>query len=1160
MLEFTPMKYTALFFLVCLAFLSNAQVVNNNTTPEYFTCGHSDAEEKLLEKHPEIKIEREKYAKELALRQHENYTNANKKADDLYVIPVVFHIIHNNGTEKIDYDQVLSAVTSANLDLSGNDPDVASVNATFAGIVADSKIELRLATIDPDGNCTNGVVYYEDAATAGADDGVKSNRQWPRDQYLNVYVVKSIGSGAAGYAYYPGVGAANDGILIRHDYVGNEGTSSEYKSAALVHELGHYLNLRHTWGNSNTPADAGNCSGDDLVTDTPNCIGISPGSAGDCSGTFNTCNDGAGDLIDNHQNYMEYSYCFIMFTDGQKARMRAALESGISERSSLITPANLAATGTSDGLSPALCQVQIAPASVVDILIGESVDFSDQSTISGINSWLWTFEGGNIATSNQETVTVTYNTPGLYQVSLEVSNGTVTESSTFFARVNVTDLEEVYVLDFSVPANWTSVSEAGSPASAEWDISVSGNATQNAYMGKISSTTAANGFAHTTAIDLTVGAPTPYNDIDTYIEYDALDLSGVTNDMTFQFEQRYTAFNSDNCYVEFSNNNGANWSQIEVNAAVVVNDDGASIVTIALDDSYKVNNFKFRFRWTADNRDPNYNFGGGYGWQVDDISILHQIFLPSADWVAVANSGNWNVASNWGSNAVPTSADDITLDHGFVAPGYTVTVTADASVGNLTFDNADINLVIEAGVTFNYSSISGNGNITLENGASLVPNAGQSGAVAGSFTVKRNKPSGQNAAYYNFWSSPIASGNSNMLTGAQDLYSLAKGAGSASTYYSAFSGAMTNGRGYAATNVATATFTGTVNNGTILYGIEDNSGSGDGVFNLIGNPYPSAIDADEFISDNGPAILDGAIYLWNQVDANDRTDSENSQSNFIAVNYSGGSTYDNTATLGTINIASGQGFGVAAAATGNITFENDQRNGLNSDFKSDKTLRSAEYAWFSIAQEGQDQSILVAFGEQATNASDFLYDAHSFETRDNLQIAAMIKNDLYLIDAMPLTDAVNNVPLSVTVPKAGAYQISLNRTESLATTRTVLLRDKQEGKEYAMEMGTSIAFNTSTPFFTQDRFELVFTNHAVGINENRTSKVFVWTSTQRGVLNLKSLNATTADYSLYSPQGQLIHSGILPAQSNKNINLVSGVYLIHIAAGDTRRVERIIVQ
>lgn len=532
----------------------------------------------------------------------------------------------------------------------------------------------------------------------------------------------------------------------------------------------------------------------------------------------------------------------------------------------------------------------------------------------------------------------------------------------------------------------------------------------------------------------------------------------------------------------------------------------------------------------------------------------------AADWISSTDDGNWNNAANWTLGREPVATDDITLDHGFVSPGYTVTVTADAGVGNLTFDNSDINLVIEAGVTFTYSTITGNGNIILEDGASLVPNAGQSGAVSGNFTVTRNKPSGQDIGYYNFWSSPVTTGNSSMLTGAQDLFSLAKGAGSASTYYTTFSGAMENGRGYAATNVATATFTGTVNNGTINYGIEDNTGTGDGVFNLIGNPYPSAIDADEFINDNGAAVIDGALYLWSQQDANDRTDTENSEANFIAVNYSGGSSYSQTDNLANINIASGQGFGVAAAANGNITFENDQRNGLNSDFKSDKTLRSAEYAWFSIAQEGVDQSILIAFGEQATNGSDFLYDAHSFASETNLQIAAMIKNELFLIDAMPLSDAVNTIPLSVTVPKAGTYSITLNKTENLSPSRSAILRDKLEGKEYAMEKGTSIDFTATEAFFSQDRFEIVFTNAAVGINDKtKNAKVIVWTSTSTGI-KLHSLNAFTSQISIYNNQGQLISTESLDGNSSKNVNLATGVYILNIENEKGKNTIRAVVQ
>jgi hypothetical protein len=536
------------------------------------------------------------------------------------------------------------------------------------------------------------------------------------------------------------------------------------------------------------------------------------------------------------------------------------------------------------------------------------------------------------------------------------------------------------------------------------------------------------------------------------------------------------------------------------------------------------------------------------------------VFNATADWIAATNDGDWSNAANWDLGREPVASDDITLDHGIVAPGYTVTVTADAAIGNLTFDNADINLVIEAGVTFGYSSISGNGNITLEEGASLVPNAGQSGTVSGNFTIKRNKPSGQDAAYYNFWSSPVTAGNSNMLAGAQNIYSLAKGAGSESSYYSAFSGVMTSGRGYAATNVTTATFTGTVNNGTILYGIEDNSGGGAGVFNLTGNPYPSAISASTFVTDNAASLLDGTVYLWSQLDANDRIDSENSIANFIAVNASGVSAYDQDATLAATNIASGQGFGVAAASSTNISFNNNQRNGNNSDFKSDRTLHSAEYAWFAIAQNNVEQPILIAFGEQATSGSDFYYDAHSFKTESNLQLAAMIKDELFLIDALPLNQEETRVPLSVTVPEAGKFSISFAKEKNFSAARNVYLLDKENSRTYNLRESSVIEFESHEPGFWQDRFELYFQNTSVGIdNVPKTANMIQWTSTQ-GTLNLKSVSSENSKIQILDALGKRIHVFEMSPNGNKVVPMASGSYIVNIESGVNAQTLQVIVQ
>ncbi|MBK7182529.1 MAG: hypothetical protein IPH89_06110 [Bacteroidetes bacterium] len=119
-------------------------------------------------------------------------------------------------------------------------------------------------------------------------------------------LVKTITSGAAGYAYLPGTTAAEDGIMILNSYIGSIGTGNIQKSHALTHEIGHYLNLNHTWGGTNNPGV--DCSGDDNVSDTPKTEGWTS-----CNLTGATCTS----TLDNVQNFMEYSYCSTMFTVGQ---------------------------------------------------------------------------------------------------------------------------------------------------------------------------------------------------------------------------------------------------------------------------------------------------------------------------------------------------------------------------------------------------------------------------------------------------------------------------------------------------------------------------------------------------------------------------------------------------------------------------------------------------------------------------------------------------------------------------------------------------------------------------------------------------------------------------------------------------------------------------
>ena len=354
-----------------------------------------------------------------------NFLDANR--DELIVIPVVFHVIHYNGPENISDEQVLSGIEVMNRDFRKLNPDADDVISEFEGIAADSEIEFRLAQIDPQGDCHTGINRIVSPLTYDGGGEVKDLIQWPRNSYLNIWVVEDA-NGAAGYSLYPGSvngaqGAGNDGIVVAHDYTGNIGTSNNYRSRTLTHEAGHWMNLRHLWGNSNSPGDSENCDMDDQVSDTPVTSGWTS-----CNVNGSTCGS-----LDNVQNYMEYSYCGRMFSEGQRTRMRAAMNSGVAQRNQLWTPENLEETGVN--LEPILCEARFG-ASRQTICVGDTVQFFDDS-YHGVTGWAWEFGDGNSA--NDQNPLHTFDEPGNYDVTLTVSNGG--------NEVSLTELGFIQVLD-----------------------------------------------------------------------------------------------------------------------------------------------------------------------------------------------------------------------------------------------------------------------------------------------------------------------------------------------------------------------------------------------------------------------------------------------------------------------------------------------------------------------------------------------------------------------------------------------------------------------------------------------------------------------------------------------------------------------------------------
>ena len=246
-------------------------------------------------------------------------------------IPVVVHVVFRNATENISDAQIQSQIDVLNADFRATNPDRVSTPAVFAPLIGDARVTFKLADVDPDGNQTNGITRtsssnssftsdtdnVKSAATGGADP-------WPADKYLNLWTCGNLrdlaGQALLGYAQFPGGPAATDGVVILQSAFGTSGTATAPFNLGRTasHEIGHWLNLRHIWGDDGT-----GCTGDDFVADTPNAGGPNFGTP-----TFPhvSCNNGPnGDLFMNYMDYVD-DVAMFMFTQGQVSRMQAALD------------------------------------------------------------------------------------------------------------------------------------------------------------------------------------------------------------------------------------------------------------------------------------------------------------------------------------------------------------------------------------------------------------------------------------------------------------------------------------------------------------------------------------------------------------------------------------------------------------------------------------------------------------------------------------------------------------------------------------------------------------------------------------------------------------------------------------------------------------------
>ncbi len=322
------LPFLAFFGLAALPFFAFSQE----------RCGSDLAFEMALEKNPSLAqtlLEQEILTQEF-IENHSKTVGSRT----VVTLPIVVHVVWKNSVDNISDGQIYSQIEVLNQDFRKMNADAATIPNEFKSLAADMEVQFCLATTSPTGQPTTGITRTQ---TSVADIGFKTSSggeflvkhdvhdgktAWNTSKYINIWVAQ-IDQGILGWATFPGVPPSNEqGIVVDPDAFGTFGTADapQNKGRTTTHEMGHFFNLKHIWGESSSTT----CLDDDDVTDTPRHAGPNYGCPSHpksgCSGN------------QMFQNFMDYvdDGCMSLFTEGQKLRAAATF---VGARAGLMTSA-----------------------------------------------------------------------------------------------------------------------------------------------------------------------------------------------------------------------------------------------------------------------------------------------------------------------------------------------------------------------------------------------------------------------------------------------------------------------------------------------------------------------------------------------------------------------------------------------------------------------------------------------------------------------------------------------------------------------------------------------------------------------------------------------------------------------------------------------------
>lgn len=486
--------------------------------------------------------------------------------------------------------------------------------------------------------------------------------------------------------------------------------------------------------------------------------------------------------------------------------------------------------------------------------------------------------------------------------------------------------------------------------------------------------------------------------------------------------------------------------------------------------------------------------------------------------------------------------------------------TLNSPSGTIVFNGGDTSFIL--GQRFNFGGLvrinagtvlNSQNKLRLLDGGALLHGA-NTPLAGGEFlgVLQHQRIGSSNTLRYNYWSSPVAN-QQILVLGSNDLREF--NASTQTWNPSAFGASlpantiMQAGKGYTATASGTPLFLGTPNNGTYNISLVQNPGVDDD-WNLVGNPYPSALYGPQFIAQNSSNI-NGAVYFWSKPFVSGTTN-----------NFSGADYEARNLLSGAFSIPTHQGFFVEATNS-SLNFRNTQRSEVNGTFFRQNTdVQRAYLALYNT--QGDSNSTLVGFTAQATDAYDQLFDARKLEGNPYISFYSILGNQNLAIQGLAELNQTKIVPLGFRTTRTGTFKIGIQNLDNVDPSTGIVLEDLSNGNMYNLR-SSAYSFHVAGAGSINNRFRLHFIPLITSVQPDpqAIASFQVHATTQQLVLFMNN-QEQLQEVSVMDIGGRMIQQWMNPTTVSRiafPVDLREGIYLVRIKnASGQYETQKVIVQ